>query len=218
MANFRGMDGYLSLGGILVATVGPLVNGALIAGATTLSLDGTGLTGIVAKGDKFTIAGEAGSPVHTVTGGPFYVAAANAIVGLTFSTPIAGGGAADNAVITFVSNSVAEMKVETINSTIEVLDDTVQGDVWGTCVGGCAKWTGSGEAWLDYGDPKQKLLIDLAGAATAQIDAVLFGIASKKQWYASALLSGFSVTSDKGALVGVTFNFSGNGAILPNWN
>jgi hypothetical protein len=217
MANFRGMDGYLSLGGILVASAGPLVNGALIATATTLNLDGTGLTGIVAKGDKFTLAGEAGSPVHTVTGGPFYVAAANAITGLTFTPAIAGGGVLDNAAITFTSNSVAEMKVETISATQEVLEDTVQGDQWATCVGGLVKWTGSGEAWLDYGDPKQKILIDLAGTL-AQVDAVLFGISQKKQWYASALMSGFSVTSDKGAIVGVSFNFAGNGPLLPNWN
>lgn len=217
MANFRGMDGFLSLGGIIVASAGPLVNGALIATATTLNLDGTALTGIVAKGDKFTLAGEAGSPVHTVTGGPFYVAAANAITGLTFTPAIAGGGVADNAAITFVSNSVAEVKVENVDASIEVLDDTVQGDQWATCVGGLAKWNGTGEAWLDYGDLRQKALIDLAGTAAA-VDAVLFGISSKKQWYASAMLSGFSISDSKDAIVTVSFNFSGNGALLPNWN
>src|SRR4051812_10958269 len=118
MATLRGMDGFLSLGGILVASAGPLVNGALIAAAQTLNLDGTALTGVVAPGDTFTLAGEAGTPVHTVTGG-FYIAAANAITGLTFTPGIAGGGVADNAAITFTSNAVGEARLWGLNAAIQ---------------------------------------------------------------------------------------------------
>ena len=68
MANQRGQSGGLILGGLLVGS--PLVNGALSQSATTMDIDATSLTGVVIIGDTFTLAGESGSPTHTVTGGP----------------------------------------------------------------------------------------------------------------------------------------------------
>lgn len=222
MATFRGLEGFLALGGVLSgAGAPPKLNGALIAGATTMAIDGNGaaLNGVVVVGDTFTIAGEAGSPTHTVTGTTFRVAVANAIAGITFSTPVAAGGAADNAVVTFTSNSVAEAKAHTVNAQQEALDTTSFGLRWRTVKGGRASWNGTGVCWLDKGDPEQSGLIDKIVAATPNlvVDGVLFGTNVGKQWYASASFSGFQVTVDQGSIIEVTFNFEGSGQMLPNW-
>ncbi len=159
MSNDRGQDGALMLGGRLVGS--PLVNGALLENDTTMDIDAVTLTGIVAVGDTFTLAGEAGSPTHTVTGGPFYVAAANAIASITFSTAIAAGGVADDAAVTFADNAVAELLSWTLDHAgLELIDDTVKGDTHRTFKGGLARWSGSAAAWLDYDDPQQASLID----------------------------------------------------------
>jgi hypothetical protein len=220
MTTYRGLDGFLSIGGILTTTAGNvLLNGALIAGAQTLGLDGTGLQGVVMKGDTFTIAGETGTPVHTVTNGPL-TAAAGAVAGVQFTPGIAGGGAADNAVMTWVSNVVVEARTWNVSAQQETLEDTALGDKWKTFVGGAASWSGQGEANLDYSDARQKTLIDKLLTATPAlvVDGVLFGSANNKQWFGSAVLSGIQIAGGVGDLFKITFSFAGSGALLPNWN
>lgn len=226
MANYRGLEGFLAIGGVLSGSgAPPKLNGALTIGNTTMNIDGNGsqLIGVVVAGDTFTIAGESGSPVHTVTGGPFYVAAANAIAGITFTPGIASGGAADNSVVTFAANAVVEAKAHTLSVTQQVLDTTKFQDKWRTVKGGLAQWIGTGGASLDYNDPRQKALIDAIVAATPNLtlNGALFGIQLAttllKQMYGGVVFSGFTITNDKGALVEVTFNFEGTGVILPNW-
>ena len=226
MANYRGLEGFLAIGGVLTGTgAPPKLNGAIIAGATTLNLDGNGsqLIGVVVAGDTFTIAGESGSPVHTVTGGPFYVAAANAINGITFTPGAAAGGAADNAVITFVASSIAEAKTQTLNVSQEALDITKFQDKWRLVKGGLAQWSGTGVAWLDKLDPMQAKVIDALVATTpaAVLNGVLFGFqngaAVLKDMYGGVLVSGLQMSADKGSIIEVTFNFEGTGTLLPNW-
>lgn len=220
MANYRAQDGFFSFGGKLMATAGPLVNGALIAGAGSLNLDGTTLSGVVVVGDTFTIAGEAGAPVHTVTGGPFYVAAANAINALTFTPGIAAGGVADNAAITFTNNSVAECKAHGFQSSVELLEDTVMGDPWKTFVAGVAEWGGTIDLQLDYGDPVQKRMIDdlLIATPTPAVPGVLFGFSNKKDVYGGCLISGIEITSTTGALVMAKVSVKGSGRSGIDWN
>lgn len=220
MSSYRALDGFFSFGGKLVASAGPFVNGAKTVGQTSLNLDGTSLNGVVVAGDKFTIAGESGSPVHTVTGGPFYVAAANAINGLNFTPGIATGGVADNAAITFTSNSVAECKAYGLRSSVNLLDDSVMGDVWKTFVVEQAEWDGSVDVLLDYGDPVQKLMIDalLASTPAPVVPGVLFGVASKKEFYGGCILSGVEIVGQVGALVTAKFSLKGSGAVGTDWN
>lgn len=216
MATHRGMDGALVLGGILDGS--PLVNGALAQGATSMNIDAGSLNGVVFAGDKFTLAGESGSPQHTVTGGP-YVASGNAITGITFTPPIATGGVADNAAVTFVANSVAQILSWEMGAERDVLDASTMGDKWRKVVGGMARWSGEAEALLDYGDAKQKELIDkIATASPASADAgLILRAGTTKQFYGSALLTGFRVVGDTGTLFRVSFQFSGSGSVLPNW-
>ncbi len=218
MSNSRGQDGGLILGGLLVGS--PLVNGALIENDVVMDIDAVSLTGVVIVGDTFTLAGEAGSPTHTVTGGPFYVAAANAIATITFSTGIAAGGVADDAAVSFAANSVAEIRAWDLTVEIEPIDDTVKGDTHRTFKGGLAKWNGSATAWLDYLDTQQAALIDEIAndPPDGTIAGLMFQVDSGKTWYGAAELSSFVTDSPEGtALQGVTFNFQGSGQVLPDW-
>ncbi len=218
MSNSRGQDGGLILGGLLVGS--PLVNGALNESDTTMSIDAVSLTGVVIIGDTFTLAGEAGSPTHTVTGGPFYVAAANAIANITFSIGVAAGGVANNAAVTFASNSVAEIRTWDLSAELEMIDDTVKQDTHRTFKGGLAKWNGSATAWLDYLDTQQAALIDeiATGSPDGTIAGLMFQVDSGKTWYGAAELLNFRVDSPEGtALVPVSFDFQGSGQVLPDW-
>lgn len=87
----------------------PFTNGALAFHAVQLNLDANGapagLAGVIMDGDQFVIAGESGSPLHAVVGGPFSISG-NAVNNLPFSPEIASGGVADNAAITFAVSFV----------------------------------------------------------------------------------------------------------------
>lgn len=74
-----------------------LINGAVSAGATTLNIDATSLSGTVVTGDIFTVAGD--TQTYRVTNGTL-TASGNAIAGIQFA-PASVSGFADNAVITF---------------------------------------------------------------------------------------------------------------------
>lgn len=226
MSTYRGLNGFLAIGGVLSgAGAPPKLNGALTIGNTTMNIDGNGsaLVGVVVAGDTFTIAGESGSPTHTVTGGPFYVAAGNAIAGITFTPGIATGGVADNSVVTFASSAVVEAKAHTLQATQEVLEVTKFQDRWRGVKGGAASWVGTGTAYLDKGDPRQAAIIDALVATTPGfvLNGVLFGLellsSTVKQFYGGVIVSGLSISADRGAIVEVTFSFEGTGTILPNW-
>ena len=219
MSTFEGQDGALILGGLLVGS--PLVDGALIENDTTMDIDAVSLTGVVIVGDTFTLAGEAGSPTHTVTGGPFYVAAGNAITSLTFSTAIAAGGVANDAAVTFASNSVAEIRSWSLTTALEIIDDTVKGDTHKTFLGGLATWEGTATAWLDYDDTEQAELIDAIAndPPDGAIAGLMFQVASGKTWYGGAEIQNFRTESQEGsAVTPVTFDFQGTGQVLPDWN
>jgi hypothetical protein len=72
------------------------VNGAVLAGGTTLALDGAPLSGYLAADDTFTITNVSG--VYTVTNASPVVASQNAMTGITFTPAAPVGGFADNAV------------------------------------------------------------------------------------------------------------------------
>ena len=188
---------------------------------STMDVDGSTLTGIIAVGDVFTLAGETGSPNHTVTGGPFYVVAGASVTAVTFTPTAATGGAANDAAITITSNSAAEIAAWSLLAEIEMIDDTVKGDLARTFVGGLAKWSGSASALLDYGDSIQKSLLDeiASGTPDGTIAALQFQVGSGKTWYGAGELLRFVVQSQEGsALALVSFDFQGSGQVLPDWN
>jgi hypothetical protein len=119
--------------------------------------------------------------------------------------------------VRFNANVVGEIKDWSMNATIEELDDTVMGDSWATVVGGISKWTGSASAQLDYGDTLgQKAIIDklLIATPASSSTALELRVSATKYFSGSALLSGINISSGLGAIVMVSFNFTGNGALL----
>jgi len=76
------------------------VNGAVAAGATTMNVNATTLTGTWNAGSVFTVAGVAGSFVVTANS----TAAGNALTGVTFAPAAPAGGFANAAIITRVAN------------------------------------------------------------------------------------------------------------------
>jgi len=96
-----GIDNYYSQGvythtaGGATAATAPKVNGVVAAGATTMNIDATAMTGKLEKGDLFLIGG-----AEYVVTAQSAAASSNAITGVTFYP--ASPGFADNADITFV--------------------------------------------------------------------------------------------------------------------
>jgi hypothetical protein len=76
------------------------VNGAVAAGATSMNVDASTITGTWKAGSVFTVAGVSGSFVVTAD----KAAAANALSAVAFSPAAPAGGFGDNAVITRVAN------------------------------------------------------------------------------------------------------------------
>lgn len=86
-------DGYSNAGAVNHS-------GGYALGDTTMVVDG--ITGIIPLWSRFTVAGETGSPVHTVTA---HSETTGNTTSLTF-TPALAGSVADNAVITFTYNEI----------------------------------------------------------------------------------------------------------------
>ena len=216
MTTYRGMTGWLSLGGYLEGT--PKIAATVAVGASEISITGGGstLTGIVAVGDTFTITGVDGT--HTVAGS-FYECTGNQITAFALVSDIATAPFID-ATVAFDSNSVGEVRLWNINAEVQFAEDTAMGDKWETRVAGMATWNGSAECMLDYDDARQAELIDLIAAVTPtpDINAVIFGHTEEKMWYAASVLSNFAITQNKDDIVTVTFTFAGQGDILPRWD
>ncbi len=218
MSSDRGQSGALILGGRLFGS--PLVNGALSENDTTMDINGAELTGLVAVDDTFTLAGEAGSPTHTVTGGPFYVTSGGAISGIAFTPAIAASGVADNAAVSFADNRMGEVRSWTIdNAGLEMIDDTVKGDAHRTFKGGLHVFSGSAAALLDYDDVKQAALIDAiaTGSPDGAIASLILEVAPSRFFYGGVVLRHFTVGSPESDPVIVGFTFQGTDQVLLSW-
>lgn len=195
-----------------------VVTGAA-SGALTLTIGSVSgaLNGEIATGDTFTIVGETGSPVHTVTSG-WYKITANAAT-ISFTTALASDIAPGTAV-SFTVNSIAQARMWNLRGQETPYDSTVMGNTSRHRMPGVTTFTGQGEAYLDYADLKQKALLDRivsASPATAADVGILFRVASKKQFYGNALLSNLTITTPLQGLVTVTFDFESNDTFLLDW-
>lgn len=217
MTTYRGMDGFLALGGHLVGS--PLVNGAVLAGASSVDIDAVSLIGVVAPGDVFAVTGVSGT--YTVTNAGFLVAAANAIAGITF-TPVAPvGGFPDNAAVTFAANSVAQVRQWNVSAEFQPLETTVMGNVARGRRTAVTSFSGGCEVLFDYADSKQAALLDAytAGTPNGSRAGVFFGVKSgeAKDIYGAVVLGSIAVTAPREDLVTAAVTFESNGQLQVNW-
>lgn len=123
--------------------------------------------------------------------------------------------------IQYNGNPVGEVKGMSVQSTIDLMEDTVMGDAWKTQVPGLAEWGGSADVQLDYGDTLgQKAIIDKLLAATPPGTAVTvqFRVSATKYFSGNAILTGIDIQSVLGQIVTAKYTFKGTGALTPTWS
>lgn len=213
MSKYRGSQGNAVFGGILVGS--PLVQGAVAQGATSATFDGVSLTGTVLPGDKFTVAGDA-QEYEIVTGGEV---SGNQIA-VTFTPSVQeAAGWADNAAVTFVSNSVANVREWEATPSRPIIEATVMTDEAERRDLDVPKWSGRAVVFLDYGDAKQKAFIDqvTSNDPVSPISVTLV-VAEAKNLWGTLVPANAGVTQRRGAYFEVTFDFEGEGVLNPDWN
>lgn len=220
MSTFRGSKGLLALGGLQSGS--PQLKGAVAQGATQATIDGGGsaLTGAILDGDEFTVAGDA--TTYTVTADARIGENTANEVTISFDPAVqVSGGWADNAAVSFVANSIAQVRRWDAETSRPYRRDDTMGDDARTGKLDIPQWTGSAEALLDYADPEQADVIDeIKGNAAPSNFGAYLQVASgpMKGLYGHILPVDASVVAEKGSLVTVEFNFEGEGSLAPDWN
>jgi len=212
MAKFRGSKGAVALGGIVRGN--PLVNGARPQGATTANIDGASLSGVILKGDTFTVAGH--GQVYTITQDVLITGNAAAIEFTPGIVP--GAGWADNAAITFTSNAVAQVRAWEATPSRPIIDATCMGDPARRVDLDEPMFTASVTALFDYGDARHAKIIDEVRQNNdiGELGLILTA-AANKEFYGHAAAATAAVRAQRGAHVEVVFTFEGDGALALNW-
>ncbi len=102
-----------------------------------------------------------------------------------------------------------------INTTCDMADSSSQGDIWKTGLPGMASWSGSATFHFVAGNTEQKALMDniINAAPGTQLTDIKWVLdAQANQITGNVFLVGMAVKADKGSIVDVTFNFTGDGA------
>ena len=121
--------------------------------------------------------------------------------------------------VTLAGTAIGELIEWTLNTEVEILDDTVMGDDWKTIKGGLGSWSGTGRAYLDYGNAQQAAaIVDImATSPSGDSVALVFLVATGKTFAGSGLVTAISINASKDNVVDVSFTFTGNGQLVPSW-
>lgn len=121
--------------------------------------------------------------------------------------------------ITLGGSALGESISWNLNSSIDLLDDTVLGDLWKSFKGGLAKWSGEVSGFVDYDDAQQKIAIDdiLAATPTGDTVAMIFLVATGKTFGGNAICSAITMNASKDNVVEISFTFTGIAALTPTW-
>lgn len=212
MAKYRGSKGGVALGGIVRGN--PLVNGARPLGATTANIDAASLTGVILKGDTFTVAGHA--QVYTIQADVLITGNAAAI---TFSPGIVPPtGWADNAAVTFTANPVAQVRSWEGTPSRPVIDATVMGDQAKRVDLDEPQFNATVTVQFDYDDVRHAAIVDeiRQNNDIGELGLVLM-IATDKQLYGHAAAASAAITGQRGAHVEAVFTFEGDGVLALDW-
>ena len=205
MTTYRGMDGFVSLGGYVSGAA--FVQPAVPEGGTALTVIGNPLTGVVLAGDTFRVPGVGG--LYTV--GATVLAQDNSLGPIPFTPPAPAGGFPAGIGVVFLSHSIAQTRQWSATSTLQMLETTVQGDTHRRRRTGLVEWEGSFEALFDYDDPEQASLLDRYTTAKPDgaVAALSFTVSpdGPVTLYGAAVLTTLAITSPGEDLVSVTGTF-----------
>lgn len=120
------------------------------------------------------------------------------------------------------SQAVSQITQWTANSSLEVLATTKMGDAWATATTGLGSWSASFSTRLDYGDTNgQKVVIDALLAATPSATAVALQLrmtSTTKYLGGNAYVTGVRVVQQMGAIIELSVDVTGTGALTPTWS
>lgn len=213
VTTYRGMDGFVSLGGYVAGSV--QVGSAVTAGATQATFVGAPLlSGVVLPGDIFTVTGVSGT--YTVQN--TVRASAQQLANVVFTPVAPAGGFPQNAAVLFASHSVAQTRQWTATQTLQTLETTVQGDAYRTRRTGLVEWEGTFEGLFDYGDPQQAALLERYTQAkpNGYVAAVSFSVSPEGPvtLYGAAVLTTLAIASPGQDLVTITGTFQSTSPLL----
>lgn len=110
------------------------------------------------------------------------------------------------------SNTVAEVRSYSIESTADTLEDTTMGDSARTFLPSLTSWSGSLDCLWDETDSTGQMAADVGTSIT--ITVFPEGAATGAMRYSgSAIITGKSVTGSYDGLVEATITFQGTGAL-----
>lgn len=212
MTFYRGLDGFVSLGGYVAGY--PSIATAVLAGASQVTILGAQLTGVVLPGDQFTVEGVPG----TYTVQQTVVAVDNQLKAVPFSPAAPAGGLPAAASVLFLAHSIAQTRQWTATNTLQVLETTVQGQPARTRRTGLVEWEGTFEGLFDYDDPEQASLVHrfTQGKPDGTVLALSFTVSAEGPvtLYGAAVLTTLAITSPGQELVSVTGTFQSTGGEL----
>ena len=110
------------------------------------------------------------------------------------------------------ANAVAEIKDWSLETTSEVVADTVMGDSWVTNKPTLKSWTSSFNAIWDDADATGQLALDEGAEITLNLYPI-GNTTGNKYWSGACIVTSVSKTAAVDGLIEASFSVTGNGAL-----
>jgi hypothetical protein len=110
------------------------------------------------------------------------------------------------------ANAVAEIKDWSLETTSEVVADTVMGDSWVTNKPTLKSWTSSFNAIWDDADTTGQLALDEGAEITLNLYPI-GNTTGNKYWSGACIVTSVSKTAAVDGLIEASFSVTGNGAL-----
>ena len=121
---------------------------------------------------------------------------------------------------TIGGTTIAQITEWTLAVDLENIENRVMQSKWVGNAGTFGKWSGTIKCLLDYVTGQKALIDKLAAASPVTSSAALELInatSGPKKWTGNALLTHFDIGQPVAGNVEVTFNFVGDGQVVPSW-
>ena len=115
-------------------------------------------------------------------------------------------------VVKIGSDTVGEVTEFSVESGIDVADDTVMGDTWKTHLTGQKEWSGSVSCFWDEGDTTGQEALTEGASVTLKLCPEGY-TTGDKYLSGTATVTRITLSASKDAVVTRAFQFQGNGAL-----